>query len=216
MSSEYWNRRKHLSYYRLVVDLARKYAPDAKSVLDVGGNGCEYVNWLDWVPERVAIDLEPFSVPGVQSVCGDFMRHEFGQHFDLVLCLQVLEHQADPADFSQRLLETGDLVIVSVPFKWPPGDPTHLQDPIDEDKLRSWTGPWVDSVFANDAARRLITVYRGRTHDDAGRANASRPSDAGLSGQPSVQSGDHPDTQDHTDPRPQPPEALPHGHRDVS
>lgn len=161
MSSGYWDRRKNLSYYRRVVDLARRYAPEAKSVLDVGGHGCEYATWLDWIPEKVAIDLDPYEVPGVQMVCGDFMRHEFGQHFDLVLCLQVLEHLVDPKAFGERLLATGKIVIVSVPYRWPPKDPTHLQDPVDEDKLMSWMGYWVDSVLATDAAQRFVAVYRG-------------------------------------------------------
>ena len=36
LSEKYWEQRKHLRYYRVVIDLAKRFAPRAGSVIDVG------------------------------------------------------------------------------------------------------------------------------------------------------------------------------------
>jgi hypothetical protein len=89
------------------------------------------------------------------------MEYTPTNHFDLVLCLQVLEHVEDPAAFASKLFRTGRIVIVSVPYKWAPDRaPGHRHDPVDEEKLRQWTGrePVATRVVA-DGAARLIAVY---------------------------------------------------------
>jgi hypothetical protein len=162
----YWARRRDLAYYREVLRLARLHAPSASSVIDVGSMNSPFVQQFDWIPEKVSLDLERRGrLRGVRSVRADFMRYEVGRFYDLVLCLQVLEHQPEPRLFAQRLLQCGRTVIVSVPHRWPRGlEPTHLHDPIDEDVLRGWLGsPWLDRalVTEHDGIERLIAVVAG-------------------------------------------------------
>lgn len=106
-------------------------------------------------------------LPGIVTHRGDFMDYEPGRDFDLVLCLQVLEHLPDPAAFCRKLLRLGRVVIVSVPYRWPPdktGD--HLHDPVDRKKLRAWAGRgWIGREIVEDfkgpRGRRLIAVFIG-------------------------------------------------------
>jgi hypothetical protein len=161
----YWQRRRHMQYYAEVIRLARAHAPDARTVLDVGARDTPVVVDLDWIPSKTAIDfeIEP-QVPGVIGIKGDFMAFHPAKPFDLVLCLQVLEHLESPALFARKLLETGATVIISVPHLWPEGFCLeHLQDPIDEQKLLRWTGrPPVDkAIVIDDRLGRFIGVFKG-------------------------------------------------------
>lgn len=162
----YWARRQHMQYYREVIRLARAHAPNAKTVLDVGAHDTPVVTQLDWIPSRTAIDFEVEPVlPGVAGIKGDFLAFEPAQPFDLVLCLQVLEHLDDPQRFAQKLFDTGRVVIISVPYQWPEGFCLeHLQDPIDEPKLVSWTrrSPVDKAIVTDDRLARIIGVFEGR------------------------------------------------------
>jgi SAM-dependent methyltransferase len=156
---DYWERRKKALYYRISVDLAHKHAPQAKSVLDVGSRNCEYVRWCDWIPRKVAIDIRPFTIPGVTMVQGDFLEYRPEELFDLVFCMQVLEHLEDPTSFGRRLLEAGKVVVVSVPNRWPRGsEKSHVQDPVDEGMLDSWMGLAPIERVLED--RRIMAVYQ--------------------------------------------------------
>ena len=162
----YWARRQHMQYYREVIRLARAHAPHAKTVLDVGAHDTPVVTQLDWSPSRTAIDFEVKpELPGVAGIKGDFLAFEPERPYDLVLCLQVLEHLDDPHRFAQRLFDTGRVVIVSVPYQWPAGFCLeHPQDPIDESKLLSWTGqaPLEQVIVTDNRLARLISVFQGR------------------------------------------------------
>jgi hypothetical protein len=163
VSPGYWDRRRHLSYYREVVRLARKHVPGGGEVIDVGAHETKLVEHLDWFERRVALDVR--YVPprrAVETVVADFEDYEPESRFDLVLCLQVLEHLERPAPFARKLLETGHTVIVTVPYRWPAGRcETHLQDPVDERKLRRWTERTpLETTIVEDEQRRLIAVYR--------------------------------------------------------
>lgn len=159
----YWERRREFNYYAEAVRLARAHAPSGRSVLDVGANETEVTSELDWFERRVVLDRVYVAPrPGVETVTIDFMRYQPPATFDLVLCLQVLEHVADPAAFAKKLLATGRTVILSVPHAWPAGlVADHLHDPIDEHTLRSWTGcePAEVSVVEDLGKERLLAVY---------------------------------------------------------
>jgi SAM-dependent methyltransferase len=159
----YWDARRHYRYYRDVVELARRYVPEGGRVLDVGAFAAELLRELNWFDERVALDVRYMMPrPGVETVIADFQQYEPDRRFDLVLCLQVLEHQPSPEHFARKLLDTGRTVIISVPYRWPPNDhSSHLHDPVDEAKLRRWTGlEPVESTIVDDGKERLIAVYR--------------------------------------------------------
>jgi SAM-dependent methyltransferase len=157
-------RRRRLRYYEETVRLARVHAAAGGSVLDVGAHDSDVLQRLVWFDRRVGLDLE--HVPpqrGVEIVLGDFLDYRPEELFDLVVCLEVLEHLDDPSRFAAKLLATGRTVIVSVPYRWPAGTwPTHKQDPVDEAKLESWMGrPPVESRIVSDGRERLIAVFRG-------------------------------------------------------
>lgn len=179
----YWNRRKGLAYYQAVLDLSRKHVPAGASVIDVGASNTRLVDQLTWFPCRIALD-NAFVFPrrGVRRVRADFMEYRRASAFDLVLCLQVIEHQEDPRAFTRKLLATGRTVIISVPYRWPAGAvASHREDPVDEAKLRDWAGREpLESLIVNDARQRLVAVFRG---DHPPPAASRQAVDSGCSAQ---------------------------------
>jgi hypothetical protein len=160
----YWEARRDLRYYGEAVRLARAHAPAEGSVLDVGANETEVLERLEWFDRRVALDVEAIAPrPGVETVAADFNEFEPAERFDLVLCLQVLEHLDGPGPFARKLLGAGRTTIISVPHEWP-GWVTeeHVHDPVDESKLRAWTGrdPTETSIIEDLGMERLIAAYR--------------------------------------------------------
>jgi hypothetical protein len=116
----YWEARRDLRYYGEVVLLARAHVPAGRSVLDVGANETEVLERLEWFERRVALDVN--EIPpraGVETVAADFNEFEPAERFDLVLCLQVLEHLDRPGPFARKLLAAGRTTIISVPHEWP-------------------------------------------------------------------------------------------------
>jgi hypothetical protein len=162
--SAYWQSRKELKYYQEVLRFARQYAPDGGSILDVGSHNCDYITWFDWFATRHKIDLrKTIEIEGVKTMQGDFMQFQSAAPYDLVLCLQVLEHLQDPAAFAQKLLGTGKILIVSVPYKWHAGQCSfHLQDPVDEEKLLQWFKiPWLEmKIVTDNKMKRLVAVFK--------------------------------------------------------
>jgi hypothetical protein len=160
----YWEERRQMAYYREVIRLARQFAPTARSVLDVGPHGTPLVCELDWIPDKTVVDLAKVEIPGVTCLQMDFLQYMPSQVFDLVLCLQVLEHVPLAEAFARKLLDTGRTVIISVPFRWPAGVcKPHVHDPVDREKLLGWTGrASITDVVVRDRRRdRLIAVLEG-------------------------------------------------------
>jgi len=164
----YWSVLSHQRYYKRTVKLAKRAAPWARSVLDVGSSNTEYIRRLDWIPHRVRIDVLPLRpLEGVTDTQADFMTYRPDRTYDLVLCLQVIEHVEDPTGFCRRLLAAGKIVIISVPYRWPAGaKDDHPHDPVDPAKLQSWTGrkPLGQEIvreFEGPMGGRLLTLYMG-------------------------------------------------------
>ena len=163
---DYWRSRKHLRYYSEVLRLAKQWAGDARTVIDVGSGNLPLILELDWIPMKTSLDFyRKGRLPRCTNIKADFMTYAPPGAFDLVLCLQVLEHLECPEVFIEKLLHTGRIVVISVPYRWPEGQSKyHVQDPIDENKLLAWTKkPWIDQVVVKEAngEERIIVVLQG-------------------------------------------------------
>ena len=134
-------------------------------MLDVGSAGCPYLEWFQHIGVRVSLDAErPYEATGIESIREDFLHWPVNRTFDIVTCLQVLEHVEQPAAFARKLLAAGNTVIVSVPHEWPADSVSgHRHDPVTERKMRSWFGrePNFSYVCREVVTHsdRLIQVY---------------------------------------------------------
>lgn len=141
-SGAYWRKRSDMLYYQYFNYIVRCIGADARSMLDVGSGNAPYLEWFDWIPERVSVDLAtPYRSKTVRGVEGDVFELAFERPFDLLSCMQVLEHVPEPEPFARRLMELGRLVLISVPYKWPKGATrSHVNDPVDLDAVVDWFG----------------------------------------------------------------------------
>lgn len=137
----YAEKRYGAAYYYYVAAFVAAFGKEAKSIIDVGSNRIPLVENFDWIPDRYSLDiLSPVQSDKVTAIKADFFTYTVEKKFDLAMCLQVLEHIDDAERFAQKLFAIGNHVIISVPYKWPKGHTkSHVQDPVDEEKLRSWT-----------------------------------------------------------------------------
>lgn len=159
----YWDRRKHLNYYQTALGFVENLS--GEGILDVGGWDTPMVLAGEF-QNRLVVNLWKVEerLPGVEYHIGDFLAWP-ARPFDVVLCLQVLEHLPDETvgGFAEKLFEIGmRRVVISVPYKWRRGaSKNHLQDPVDEHKLQSWTGrdPTVSQIVTDGSMRRLVAAY---------------------------------------------------------
>jgi hypothetical protein len=163
---DYWERRKRSIYLFAARQICARQCDMPRSVIDVGSNGTPTLEWHRQTATRlVSLDLRrPYVAEGVESVACDFLQYDPGARFDLVTCFQVLEHVPDPGAFARKLIQIGDVAIVSVPYKWKKGKCRfHLHDPVNERKMKKWFGREPDfSYIARELSSvgRLIHVYR--------------------------------------------------------
>lgn len=179
----YWDKRKNSIYLRYVDYIMCALSDETKSIIDVGSRRCPYLEWFPWATERVSLDLKtPFKGPGVRSIKTDFLTWEPDKHYDVVLCLQVLEHVPPVEEFARKLLTLGRHVIVSVPYKWPETVMKgHVHDPIDKAKFLSWFPRRPDYMVVaqepmarNPASKRLV-AYFDTERPGSGAAFRRRP-----------------------------------------
>jgi hypothetical protein len=159
----YWTARRSMLYYQAILQYAAVAGYGAKSAIDVGSGGTDYINWLHWIPDRSILDFHvPKPPPGVHVIETDFMQFQPPHKFDLVTCCQVLEHVDQPKAFCSKLKEIGENLIISVPYKWSGKAPGHINDPVDEHKLFDWMGLQPNSsqvVYEPFREGRLIAYY---------------------------------------------------------
>lgn len=163
----YWEKRSDLMYYHYVEYIIRTIGRDAVSLIDVGTGNSPYLEWFDWIDEKVSVDLaNPYRSSTVQGIEADITKVDIAQKFDICTCLQVLEHIEDARPFAERLFALGRTVVISVPFGWVKGTTKgHVHDPVTVEKLRDWTGRdpdyqlTVSEPFRKRNGDRLIAVY---------------------------------------------------------
>ncbi len=162
----YWRTRFDLLYYQYVYFICRVVGREATTALDVGSRGIPTLEWVSWADERVSVDLEfPYTSEQVRGVKADFLSFAAERRFDLVTCLQVLEHVPDAQRFARKLLEVSRHLVVSVPHNWRGKVPGHVHDPVDLEKLCGWMGRSpnfhivVTEPFLNRNNERLIAYF---------------------------------------------------------
>lgn len=142
VDEKYWSRRSSMMYYKYIEILVKAFAYDAKSIIDVGSANTQYIEKFHWIPNKYTLDIKnPYSSENVTPIETDFLTFTPEEKFDFVTCFQVLEHIQEVSDFAKKLFEISDRVLISVPYLWPKGaEITHINDPVDEEKLFNWTG----------------------------------------------------------------------------
>lgn len=173
----YWESRKDLSYYRVAIEYAKILSPQAASVLDVGGGiqwGCRYLEWLPGL-DRTSVELpsdRSDELPGVRLIKADFLEWSPPRTYDVVICLQCIEHVKNADAFAEKLLSVAKYLVVSVPFRWRRNAVEgHVHDPIDDEKMRQWFKR--KPVLRSVVDQRLILGYGDRplkvktVHQDA-------------------------------------------------
>lgn len=157
----YYKERKDFHYYKKVEALLSSLSFD--SILDVGARRSPVLENIKGPIEKVLLDK--YEIPpleGFHIITSDFYTWIPDKHYDIVLCLQVLEHLENPEAFAEKLFTIAKkTVILSVPYKWKKGKcKYHIQDPVDMEKLKSWTNREPsESYIINDGLERLICVY---------------------------------------------------------
>ena len=168
VSDTYWARRSKMYYYAYACDLIRAFGAESKSMIDVGSGNARYMEEFYWIETRHALDkTKAYSSDCVTAITANFLTFEPQRKYDFAVCMQVLEHVKPAGRFAAKLFEVADRVLISVPLQWPAGRvPGHINDPVDLEKLRTWTGrdPSYAVVVAEplqeDSSRnRLIAYY---------------------------------------------------------
>ena len=144
---------------------AQRCCPDGKTLLDVGGgggHGCRFLeSFKDFERTSVELPTEGHTLEDVRLVHEDFLNWKADRKYDLVLCMQVLEHISDVVTFTRKLFDCGSVVIISVPYRWPAGEHDgHIHDPVDELVLKKWTDR--DPIETSVIDRRLVCAYDAR------------------------------------------------------
>ncbi|MBR2525325.1 hypothetical protein IKE67_02555 [bacterium] len=161
--STYQNDRKGFLYYDVIRIILKFLSGKNLSIIDVGSCGIDLISDLDF-KQRVSVDIEyPICSENVTGVKKDFFDYKEPHKFDIITCFQVIEHIENAKEFTQKLLNTANLAIISLPYKWPQEQCVyHCQDPVDEKKLYSWTNKrplftfYVGGIYNDD---RFINIY---------------------------------------------------------
>jgi hypothetical protein len=162
----YGEDRDGFHYLATAVKFVRELSGGPR-LLEVGGGvqrGCRYLERLAQFDRTVVEndDDKGIRLPGVRCCFGRFENWPADGPYDVVLCLQVLEHVADPAAFASKLFACARVVVLSVPYLWPAGKcREHVHDPINQAKLKAWVGREPDhfSIVRDRKYERLVAVY---------------------------------------------------------
>lgn len=160
----YWIPRSGYRYYQTVRRWLNQFHYGG-SILDVGGHDTPVAAWGDFDRRTIVTQKDVANrLPHVEYNIMDFMDFDPDRKFDVVTCLQVLEHLEQVDRFAEKLLSHAKVaLIVSVPHKWDSdANEAHPQDPVDIVKLSSWFGREPDEqvVFIEEGGvERLVVMF---------------------------------------------------------
>lgn len=167
-NAKYYDDRKDFLYYKKCIDILQELSSYNKSIIDVGGWKGDFIKNLHFFNDRTVTDLhkKPSNFPSnVKFISGDFTKINFNRKYDIVTCMQVLEHIPHNKihQFTQKLFNLGKTVIISIPYKWDKNFcKYHIHDPVDEYKLYKWTKKVPSKLYLvreNNKTERLIAIY---------------------------------------------------------
>jgi 2-polyprenyl-3-methyl-5-hydroxy-6-metoxy-1,4-benzoquinol methylase len=157
----YYNDRKEFHYYKKVKEILEGL--HLSSIIDIGCRKSPMMKGLGKNVYKAMLDIQEIPpIDGINMIRADFYTWKPDRKYDVVLCLQVLEHLDKPKKFAQKLLQVGKTVIISVPYKWKKGScKYHTQDPVDESKIKGWVGrdPDEQYIITDNNRKRIICVY---------------------------------------------------------
>jgi 2-polyprenyl-3-methyl-5-hydroxy-6-metoxy-1,4-benzoquinol methylase len=156
----YYKLRSEWFYYKKVQEILSEIT--FSSIIDIGCRKSPILENIDNSVYKSMLDIAPIKPrPNINNITADFYTWEPDMKYDVAVCLQVLEHLDRPKDFVQKLFSVADIIIISVPYKWPKGAcKYHIQDPVDEEKVLSWTDRQPDEKYiVKDNKYRLICRY---------------------------------------------------------
>ena len=144
--------REHLHYYDEVYYRTLHYGQNAKSLLEVGCSGDTFIKYVESIPDKTCIAPYRASYEGgsdhtderVRFLVEDFSAWTPDADYDVLVCSQVVEHVTDPKRFIKKLIQTANVSIISVPYKWKKkkhNKAHHVTHNIDLDLVMSWTAP---------------------------------------------------------------------------
>ena len=163
--SNYWERRKNHRYYTRVRQWLERFSP-GKAILDVGCYNTPVVQWGNF-KQRYTVDLnEQPRLEGVIAFQANWLDFKVPTRMSVITCLQVIEHIShdDMKDFTTKLFDNADRVIISVPYLWEEtACHQHVHDPIDMVKFINLIGrePHICELVTESRKKRsrLVAVF---------------------------------------------------------
>lgn len=160
----YWRDRRDAVYIHVIKQIVSVIAKSAGTVADIGSNATPLLDYFPERCEKFSVDPgSPYEGPGVTAVREDFYHWSPPRKIQIVSCFQVMEHVREPEAFARRLLELGEVCVVSVPYKEPAGlNPGHIHAMIDESTIEAWFGRKPNYHYVArelDGGERIICVF---------------------------------------------------------
>lgn len=161
MRDSYWEERKYLSYYQEVNRLLNEFGP-GNSILDIGSGGTPVATWGDFT-DRHQCDKSNCKVyNGVKFHKCDWMDMKVEKKFDVITCLQVMEHLPNyeyVKEFSKKIVSNCRYAIFSVPINWGADVCKHHPlDPISFNDLSKFDygKEWISYRLCKDKMKRAV------------------------------------------------------------
>jgi len=148
----YWAKRRNHQYFKKAALVVKDRWPSFQSILDVGGGNSRFLDRFEG--QKAVADINPksnlYKVDEVEFYVTDGTLRQFDEDsFDVVVCLQTIEHDMpEPADMV-RVAKMG--VVVSYPYRWKVGTACH------QGKDRQW----VERKMGCEAVAHFVVMDNG-------------------------------------------------------